>query len=253
MKFITHPRKRIIGIYYFLLTIILTIAVTVSGTIRYSSRLKTALVDTSQEVIQDFPIDLELSISPNGIIANKDFPLVAKSPKILKGMGENLVIIDPNGEVAMLERYQASVLINNSYVIVGSGDTVQTTPLKDFPTVEINYATMQSISNNLLSAARNSAVLTAGFFAIANLLNFFVARLIYLVFFAFILRLVYRSLLVDFTRAFAVSVYTVTVPLLISTLLAILDLTMPFSGWFTFLHLIITLYLLKRLEKTARN
>lgn len=251
--------------YYVLLALVLTAVNTTVGVIKYAPVIKNDLTELAKEVTQNFPPDLELTISPNGITANKDFPLVAQTPKALKGLPENLLIIDPNGQVGMLQEYNALMLVNNSYVIIGSGDGVQTTPLKDFPEVRVNYSKMQSLSQNLLFVAGNARLFTAGFFAISNLFDFFVVRLIYLAIFAFVLRLVYKSVLARYSQSFAISVYSVTLPLLISTTLGIANLVLPtsvttasvspsppvspFAGWFIFVHIIFAFYLLSRLEK----
>ena len=162
--------------YYVLLALVLTAVNTAAGVLKYTPIIKSNLTETAKEVVQDFPPDLELVISPNGITANKSFPLVAKTPSPLKSLSENLLIIDPNGRVGMLQEYNALMLVNNSYLIVGSGDGVQTTPLKDFPEVRVNYASMQDLAQKLLFVAGSAHFFTAGFLALSNLFDFFVAR-----------------------------------------------------------------------------
>jgi len=240
--------------YYVLLALVLTTVNTTVGVIKYAPAIKNDLTESAKEVIQNFPPDLELTISPNSITANKAFPLVAQTPKILKGLPKNLLIIDPNGEVGMLQEHDALMLINNSYVIIGNGDSVQTTPLKDVPETRVDYSMMQSLSQSLLFIAGNACLFTTGFFAISSLFDFFVARLVYLAVFAFVLRLVYRSVLTSYSRSFAISVYSVTLPLAVDTALKVANIVTPisispFPGWFVFVHIISAFYLLSRLEK----
>ena len=239
--------------YYALLALLLTVVNTTAGVIKYAPTIKSDLTESAQEVIQNFPPDLELNISPNGITANKNFPLIAQTPKALKGLPENLVIIDPNGQVGMLQKYNALMLINNSYVIVSDGDSVQTTPLKDVPEVQVNYSKMQGLSQSLLFIASNVVLFTAGFFAISNLFDFFVVRLIYLAIFALVLRLIYKSVLLHYSQSFTVSAHSITLPLVIDTILKAVGVEVPFPGWFVFVHTIFTFYLLRRLEKPAQN
>jgi hypothetical protein len=255
-KDVLQARLRFSFKYYIVLSSLLLLISTIAGTINYAASIKNDLTVTAKEAVQNFPSDLVLTISPDGITANKDFPLIAQMPSMLARGNEqfkNLVVIDPKGEIGALEKYSALILVNNSYVIVGNGDSVQTTSLKDFPELRVDYPTMQRISQTFLAVAKAATLYTAGFFAFTGFFNFFLWRLIYLAIFAFGLRLVFKSTVGTFTKAFQVSLHSVTLPFLISTTLEAAVIKAPFSGWFMVVHAIFSFYILSRLEKLPQN
>ena len=221
-----------------------------AGIINYSTSLKADLTKLAEITEKDFPHDLKLEIASESITANKEFPLIARLP-----LGKEVftIVVDPNGEISALEKYQALAVINKSYVIVGSGDTVQTTPLTDFPKVQIDYPQAQMVTQTLYVVANHSAFFTGLYFILTGLINFFLWQLLYLAVFAFGLRLIYKSLVITYTKAFQVSLHTVTLPLVLSTALNAFTLVVPYSGWFLITHVFFTLYFLSRLEKSPQN
>lgn len=255
---ILQARLRFSAKYYAVLSLLLILVSTVAGVINYSTSLKNDLTVSAKEVVQDFPPDLVLTISPNGVSANKEFPLIAQMPSVLTNANpKNLLIIDPKGEISDLEKYNALALINNSYVIVGNGDSVQTASLKDFPETRIDNTRIQQFSQTFLFIAQYAYLFTAGFFALSGLFNFFVWRLIYLAIFTFGLRLTYiykriykhKSAVGTYSKAFQVSLHSVTLPILVGTTLGIVGISIPFPGWFIIVHTIFTFYILSRLDK----
>ncbi|MFA5776621.1 MAG: DUF1189 family protein [Patescibacteria group bacterium] len=260
-KDILQARLKFSVKYYIVLSLLLVLISSVAGVLNYSLSVKNDLTESAEEMTQNFPHDLVLTIAPGGITANKEFPLVAQTPSALlrpnktpqqsaeTGLPKNLVVIDPKGEIDALEKYNSLMLINNSYVIVGNGNSVQTAPLKDFPETRIDYPKMQQLSQTLLFIAKYAGFFTAGFFALTGLFNFFVWRLIYLAVFALGLWLTYKSVTGSYSKAFQVSLHSITLPILINTTLGIAGVTIPFPGWFMIVHTIFTFYNLSRLEK----
>lgn len=264
-KDVLQARFRFSVKYYIVLSALLILVSTVAGVINYSASVRDDFTITSKEVVQDFPSDLVLTITPTGITANKNFPLIAQMPSVLMRSWatpastlKNLAVIDPNGEIAYLEKYHALMLINNSYVVVGSGESIQTTPLKDFPEIRLDYPKMHQFSQTLLLIAHYAIAVTAGYFALTGLVSFFVWRLLYIAIFAFGLKLVciykHKSTVGTYSKAFQVSLHSITLPVLISTTLEIAGTIFsipvnPFPGWFMIVHTIFTFYILSRLEK----
>lgn len=247
--------------YYIVLSALLVIISTVAGVINYASSINHDFTVTAKEVVQDFPPDLVLNIAPAGVTANKSFPLIAHTPFVLTRSWEgfqNLAVIDPNGEISDLEKYHTLMLINNSYVVVGNGESIQTTPLKEFPEISLDYPKMHQFSQTLLFVAHYAIPFTAGYFVLTGLVSFFIWRFLYLVIFAFGLKLIYiykhKSTVVTYSKAFQVSLHSVTLPLLLSTVLEIASTVFPipvspFPGWFLVVHTLFTFYILSRLEK----
>jgi hypothetical protein len=239
--------------YYIILALILTVVNTIVGAINYAPSLKRDLTASSEEIIQSFPQDLELNITPAGITANKDFPLIAQTPSALKGLPKNLAVIDPNGEVGMLQKYDALVLINNSYIIVGDSNNIQTVPLKDLPETTINYDKMQNLSETLSFVAKFAWLFTSGAFVLSGIFNFFVWRLIYLAAFSLGIWLMYKTSVGSYVKSLQINLHSITLPLLISTILGIGGIYIPFPGWFLLIHTVFTFYVLSRLEKSPKN
>ncbi len=258
-KAVLHARPSFSVKYYAVLSLLLIIIITIAGIVTYAPTTKADFAQISQELVQDFPPDLVLDIKPQGISANRVFPLIAQlpSPFSKNGTGadlpKNLVILDPNGEVGMLQKYDSLILINNNYMIVGNGDTVQTAPLKDFPETRVDFAKMQQLANAALFISKNAVLFVGLASFVSGLLNFFVARPVYLLVFAFGLWLVNRTAVGSFSGAFKVGVHTFTLPILISTTLEVTGVNIPIPGWFVIVHAVFAFFVLSRLEKPTQN
>ena len=238
-----------------MLALILTTLTSVAGIINYAPALKTDFTRVAQEIPQNFPLDLVVDIKSTGITANKPFPLVAQTPTAFiknqpASLPKNLLVIDPQGQIGMLADYDALALLNNSYLIVGDGESVQTAPVKDFPDLRIDASFMERLAGVAYFIANNAFWLTGLAFGAVGLVDFFVVKLVYLLFFAFVLRLFHRTLLGTFAQAFKVSVHSFTLPVLISTTLGIAGVNIPLPGWFVILHTVFVLYILSKLEKS---
>lgn len=247
---ILQVRPRFSIKYYLVLSLLLLLISTISGIINYAPAIKSDSEVTAQEVVQNFPRDLVLTISPNGITSNKDFPIIAQMPSVVTRQDsqfKNLVVVDPNGEISALEKYNALMLINNSYLIVGNGDNLQTAPLKDFPETRVDYSTMQQLSQTLTFVAKNAAIFTSGFFIATGFFDFFIWRILYLAVFSLGLRLVYKSVIGTYPKAFQISMHSVTLPLLINTTLGVAGVVVPFPAWFLVVHTVFTFYVLSKL------
>lgn len=252
---ILKARPRFSIKYYILLTLILTTATSVAGIINYAPALKSDFTQVAQEIVQNFPPDLIIEIKPTGIAANKPFPLVAQTPTAFiknqpASLPKNLLIIDPHGKVGMLEEYDALALVNNSYLIVSDGESVQTAPLKDLPDLRVDSDFMEQLASVARFIANNAFWLTGLAFEAVGLVDFFVVKLVYLLFFAFVLRLFHRTLFGTFAQAVKVSIHSFTLPVLISTTLGIAGVNITLPGWFVILHIIFVLYILSKLEES---
>lgn len=256
-KDILKARTRFSVKYYMLLALILTTITSVAGIINYAPALKTDFTQVAQEITQNFPPDLVVEIKPTGITANAPFPLVAQTPTAFiknqpGALPKNLLIIDPQGQISMLAEYDALALLNNSYLIVGDGESVQTAPVKDFPDLRIDAGFMERLAGVARFIAGNAFWLTGLAFGAVSLVDFFVIKLVYLLFFAFVLRLFHKTLLATFAQAFKLSVHSFTLPILISTTLGIAGVNIPLPGWFVILHTIFVLYISTKLEKSTK-
>jgi len=241
-----------------LLALILTTVTAVAGIISYAPALKADFTQVAQELAQNFPPDLVVDIKSAGITANKPFPLVAQTPTVFiknqpTSLPKNLLVIDPQGQIAVLAEYDALALLNNSYLIVRDGESVQTAPLKDFPDLRIDAGFMGRLASMARFIADNAFWLTGLAFGAVGLVDFFVVKLMYLLFFAFVLRLFYKTLFGTFTQAFKVSVHSFTLPVLISTTLGIAGVNIPLPGWFVIVHSLFVLYILSRIEERSRG
>ena len=254
-KDVLKARTRFSVKYYILLALILTTVTSVAGIINYAPALKSDFTQVAQEIPQNFPPDLVVEIKSTGITANKPFPFVAQTPTAFiknqpAGLPKNLLVIDPHGQIDMLAEYDALALLNNSYLIVGDGESVQTAPLKDFPDLRIDAGFMGRLAGVARFIAGNAFWLTGLAFGAVGLMDFFIVKLAYLLFFAFVLRLFHRTLFGTFIQAFKVSIHSFTLPVLISTTLGIAGVNIPLPGWFVILHTIFILYILSKLEKS---
>ena len=237
-----------------MLALMLVTITSVAGIINYAPALKTDFSQVAQEIPQNFPPDLVVEIKSTGITANKPFPFVAQTPTAFvknqpASLPKNLLVIDPQGQIAMLAEYDALALLNNSYLIVGDGESVQTAPLKDFPDLRIDAGFMEQLAGVARFIAGNAFWLTGLAFGAVGLVDYFVVKLAYLLFFAFILRLFHKTLFGTVAQAFKVSVHSFTLPIIISTTLGIAGVNIPLPGWFVVVHSLFVLYILSRIEK----
>lgn len=242
--------------YYALLSFLLILSYTVAAEIKYAASVQKNFTLTSQEVIRDFPKDLVLDIKPGNITANKDFPLIAKNPTVFRSSPnspKNFAVVDPKGEIDLLKKYDAQILINNNNMIVNTGGNFQTTPIKDWSGMRVDYPTMQELSNVLLAISRNAVAIIAAAFITAGLLNYFILKVIYLVIFSFGIWVTYRSVLKRYTQSLKVSIHSFTLPILINAVVGILGVRIPIPMWFLLVHAIFTFYILSGLEKSTQN
>ena len=245
--------------YYTKMSAVMILILVVSGTLRIAPVIKSDLMEVATELTQNFPADLTLTIAPEGITSNKSFPLIVQTPKILTkedvnaGWPRNLAVIDPNGEVGMLKEYDALMLINNSYIIINNNGSVQTTPLNNMPPTTINAGVVKQTVDTLTKISSGAYFYTSAFLGASWLVNFFVVRVIYLAVFAFVVWLMYKSTFVVYAKAFAVSIHTITLPLIVYALVEALGIHIPLPGWFVLAHTLFTLYILDRLEKMPQS
>lgn len=255
---ILEARTKFAVKYYILLALALTAVTTAAGIINHAPSIRRDFTQVAQEIIQNFPPDLVLEVKPTGIIANKPFPLVAQTPTAFvknqpASLPKNLLVIDPQGQVDMLDDYESLALLNNSYLIVRDRDTVQTAPLKDFPGLRIDADFMRQLSGAASFIATNAFWVTGLAFVISGLADFFVVKLLYLFFFALVLRLFNKALFATFGDAFKTGVHSFTLPMLISATSKIADIEVPLPGWIVIIHTIFVLYVASKLEKPFRT
>ncbi|MBU0650051.1 DUF1189 domain-containing protein [Patescibacteria group bacterium] len=237
--------------YYSILSLLIILVVSVVDMLQIAPTIRHDFSKTAQEIVQQFPSDLVVNINPNGLSANQAFPLIAQTPSILKDWPRNLVVLDPQGQVGDMEKYDALILVNDSYIIAGGGTSIQTSPLSNFPATKIDAATIHRLTDTLSFIAQNAYSLTALFLVAAGLINSFVVRAVYLAVFNLGIWLSFKVVVHNYMGALKVSLHTLTLPVIINAALAITGLDLPIPAWFFFSHLVFTFYVLSRLVKPA--
>ncbi|HAZ29247.1 TPA: hypothetical protein DCY43_00630 [candidate division WWE3 bacterium] len=237
--------------YYIFLGLVLTGLGTAAATYKTGPVVEDLLGSMSKELLQNYPKDLTIDITPEGVKTNMPSRFVLKAPQKLKAEWENLLIIDPQGEVGLLAEYKAPVLINNSYVVVADGGTVQTTPLADLPEIYIDYQRVQSLADTFRFGKETAYILTGLAALLQNAFDYFVLQLVYLLIFAFVVYAVFKRVTLSYTKSLQISLHTVTLPLIIGEIMEIVSISAAMPGWFILVHAFITLYTLNRLENTA--
>lgn len=262
--------------YYLALSAMLIIITAVANIFNYAPAIKRDFAKLATEITPDFPPELVVQLEPQGVTANMPFPLVAQMPSIFRQEDaaqtnqkssdqepdqdpnqnktlespqpwpKNLLILDPNGQVSMLQEYDSLMLINNSYLIVRDGMGVETVALKDLPATRIDLARMQSLAGLARFISANAPVIISLGTFLGGLVKFFVFWLAYLFLFGFGLWLLNRGALAVFSHGFKVGIHSFTLPILISTTLGIAGVSVPIPGWFVVVHTLFALFVTRR-------
>lgn len=229
---------------YFLTTFFVVFLTTFVGTKKYAPPIEIGLGLIAQEIQSDFPKDLDITITPEGIKGEAKYPVVLKTPTSLQGyITPNLAVIDPDGQETMLETYQALILVTNSRAVTLSSQGYQEVDLSKIPEIELNQKSIDKLTNNLSQIGKNAYLYVGGLFFVRGLVRMLVIWPAYLL----VLTLAYNIIDKKVQKPTSTHLRELTLtflPLLVlQTLLQLLNVKISFVPWFVIVHILFVIYL----------
>jgi len=229
---------------YFLTACLLVLLTTYIGTRKYAPPMETGLKLIAQEIQTDFPKNLDIAITPEGIKGGADYPVVLKTPTSLQNfLPPNLIVVDPDGQEIMLETHQALILATDSRIVTLSSQGYQDIDMASIPTIELNQSTINKLTNSLSQLGGRAHLYVAGFFLTRGLVNALVIWPIYLIFLTLVYNITDRNVQQRTKSHLKELVLTFSPLIVLHTVLQVINIRISFIPWFIVAHILLVLYL----------
>jgi hypothetical protein len=223
--------------YYLKLSLVLALVFSVTSSFMVVPRMKEFLVSAKSKIELNYPKELEVKIQGGVASTNAVEPYLVPVPLDLKVMDEdvkdfdNILVIDTKNDFT-LERFNSYntviLLTKDSFVVEGDNGRVNITPLKDIPNFTVNYENVTKV----LARSESISRVLSGALPLLILVGVFIAymfKLVYLLFVALLVMVIgkIKKLNLNFKKSYAVSMYAVTLPTLLSALFFFFGMPMP--------------------------
>ena len=241
--------------YYLVLVAFASLIAATANTLYIVPEVKTELNIFVENAKSYFPEDLEIKFEDSQWEINKPepyfFPLTTSEDSEVS----NLVVFDKDGTIEDMETYNTIVLINEKNMIMVDPETngLKTYPLDEIPDTVINYEDFDQI---ITFAYKFINILPYFFFAIVVfglLVYYLVMRAVYTAVMGLVVLLVSQltSLKLDYKKSTQIALHTMTLPIVVSTLLEIVDIQVTFPFAFFILNLALSGFVLYKLNKKS--
>ena len=229
---------------YFLTACLLILLTIFVGTRKYAPPMETGLKLIAQEIQTDFPKNLDIAITPEGIKGEADYPVVLKTPVSLQNyLPPNLIVVDPNGQEFMLETLQALILVTDSRIVTLSSQGYQEIDMASIPTIELNQNATNKLTNSLSQLGEKAHLYVGGFFLARGLINALVIWPTYLLLLTLIYNITDRSVRQRTKLHLKELALTFSPLIILHTVLQVINIRISFIPWFVIAHILLVLYL----------
>lgn len=252
------------SIKYYVVLILIAATITSVGTYLIEGpRAKRVVENVLSQIETSYPEDLVFTIKDGGWEVNKPLPLIFEFPKTeIKDGGrfqqepisKNLLVLDKNGTVEDLKKYDTIILVNESNVLIRKAGEPDVMPLKDMPNTTLDKAKVMAATGNARGLAGWVLPLAIILFAFSGAVVYYtVFRGIYIVVVGAIIfglgKLMRTG--VDFKKAVRVGIHSMTLPILVDIGLSLANLGAVVPFWFMVLNLLIAFLALREMGKDA--
>lgn len=220
--------------------------------------LREDLKVVEETLITSYPEDLVVTTTGGELSINQPEPYIFVMPEntmIEKNDREetltNLLVIDAQGTLDDLEKYDTLILVNKTNILVRGTNRIEVYPLKDYPDGEINADTIRGLVEKIgpfLDALPYIVLVLALF---GTLIYYFGFRLVYLLAVALVLMIVgsLRGMRLPFSKYYQLGIHALTLPLLIEVSAGVFEFPINYPFWFLALNVFIGILGIMSIDK----
>ena len=243
--------------YYVVLVLIAAFITSVGTYFIEAPKIRGTFQNALSEAEKVYPDDLVFTIKAGEWEINKPEPLVIPFPGTYETedkekLPENLVILDKNGTVEDLEKYNTAILVNQKNMLVKKAGEPGVYPLKDLPDATLD-------KGKVIGAIGDIRKVSGWILPLILIIPVFAGLMVYYSIFRGAYLLVIGGLLfmlgkalkngVSYKNAFRVALHTMTLPVLIDTVFSLINLQLPLTYWFLAVNLVMGVFVLREVGK----
>src|SRR3989344_1219049 len=259
-----------LSIKYFLsLTLVLSVIGSAFMAVKVAPTIQKDVKNLTETVLEVYPQDLVINVEEGKIKLNTDEPVLIKFPQDEEGASEanaalglddstdldNLVVLDPNGTIEDLDKYNTLILINETNILArNASGQIDVQPLKDLPNGEFTREKLEESMKKLGDYAKALPLIlfligVGGSLVVNSVTKF-------LVFFVMALALKAAAMVYEinmpYLKLFQIIIHTFTAPFIMETVLSLFNLKFPLPYWQFMLGLLIAGYVLVRIGRVYK-
>jgi len=250
------------SIKYYVVLVLIAATITSVGTYLIEGpRARRVVTNILSEIETSYPDDLVFTIKGGEWEVNKPLPLIFEFPKTemevdkrfeKEPLSKNLIVLDKNGTVEDVEKYDTVILVNEKNVLVRKAGEPDVFPLKDIPDTTLD-------KTKVLTATTNAHNISGWVLPLAFMVPMFAGLMVYYAVFRGAYLLIVGALLfgvgkimkveVDFRNAFRTGLHAMTLPILVDMGLSIANYKVLVPFWFIIVNLSVGFLVLLEMRK----
>lgn len=231
--------------YYVTLCLLLTLITSCVITTKITPELRNQFRSFTQEMLTNYPEDLVIKVYGGNVEINRPEPYFIDAPNMLTEEAgeeiEHLVTIDSSGTINDLEQYKTLALINDKNLLVRDRGNIQAYPLNELPNGELTKADLIRIDGEIQSLLKYVFVVVFILVFGIYVVYYSIFRTIALIAFAGVISIIgnVKGLKLGLGKYIQLTMHIVTLPLIVESLVTILQVNVPIPLWFMVLTILI--------------
>lgn len=233
--------------YYLSLGMLMALIVSTGITINFAPKINSEISNIVVQAKNFYPDDLVFSMKDGEWNINRPMPFIVPAPSgiNLKELGEdgedfpkNLIVFDKEGTINDLDTQQTLILVNNVNIITKENNAIKATPIKNIPNGEFTKSNFVELIDSVASYTKFLPAIIFGIVLIGVLAGYLVGRMLYLLAVGLLVFIVatLTGIKLTYVNSYKVALHTMTLPLVISVILTLLNLDIPVPLWFFILN-----------------
>lgn len=240
--------------YFVTLALLASVIVTTAISVEMIPQMKAGLQNVMEKAGEVYPEDLVITAKDGAWSINKEEPYSIAFPIDPKtwmmenqemtdemGMTEEevyfpstLIVFDHEGEINDLEEHDTLMLVNAANIIVRDAQKIEVYPLGELPDGEFTQATFDEMLVAAEGLAKYLPGLLVALMFVMTFMGYFVFRSFALVFVAVAVWFLsmFSNNKLNFADSYRVGIHTMTLPLVISIVLTVLQVPFVVPLWF---------------------
>ncbi len=239
------------------------VSATILG-VREVPHLREQINKYSEELLAAYPQDLVVTSKDGLITVNRPEPFIVPMPKEFldnqeKEMGAdakypqkvtNFIVLDQNGTVGDLEKYQTLFVINSANILHTGTNGVEAQSTKGLPNFELTKEVISNRLNENKGLLSWMPLVVPGVMFVLTFGGFFVFRYLYAVGLGFFVKLITngRGLKFTYKDSLKIVLHSLTLPTLIDLIFYTFNWYPPLETWFFVINVVFLIIVVKRLE-----
>ncbi len=231
--------------YYVALCWTLTTITSCAITMKITPELRDRFKNFKQEMLANYPEDLVIKVYGGNVEVNRPEPYFIDAPKMLTEEAgeeiEHLFTIDSSGTINDLDQYKTLALINDKNLLVRDRGNIQAYPLNELPNGELTKANLIRIDGEIQNLLKYVFVVVFILVFGIYVIYYSIFRTIALIVFAGTISIIgnVKGLKLGLGKYIQLTMHIVTLPLIVESLVTILQVSIPVPLWFIVLTILI--------------